>query len=91
MHVSSKFSCRALSRPRPLLALAAALAFVACAAIPAAPLRAEESPAPAAKDDAAKGKEGGFSVQLPQSPPLTPLKIGYLREMLEHPRPASRL
>ena len=30
-------------------------------------------------------------VQVPQSPPLTPLKIGYLRETLEHPRPASRL
>jgi ABC transporter substrate binding protein (PQQ-dependent alcohol dehydrogenase system) len=91
MHVSSKCPCRALKRRSPLLALAAALAFVAWAASTPAPLRAEEAPSPAAKDDAAKNKEGGFTVQLPQSPALTPLKIGYLRETLEHPRPASRL
>ena len=54
-------------------------------------MRAEEPPAPAAKSDAAKDKEGGFTIQLPQSPPLVPLKIGYLRESIDHPRPASRL
>jgi ABC transporter substrate binding protein (PQQ-dependent alcohol dehydrogenase system) len=55
--------------------------------------RAEEAtPAAPAADAAPKErKEGGFTIQLPQSPPLAPLKIGYLREMTEHPRPASRL
>ena len=89
MPVSSKFTCRALGRRRPLLALAAAL--LACAAITSAPLRAEDAPAPAAKDGTAKDKDGGFAVQVQQSPALAPLKIGYLRETLEHPRPASRL
>jgi ABC transporter substrate binding protein (PQQ-dependent alcohol dehydrogenase system) len=57
----------------------------------ASSLRAEEPPAPAAKSDTATDKEGGFMIQVPQSPPLTPLKIGYLRETVDHPRPASRL
>ena len=30
-------------------------------------------------------------IQVPQSPALTAIKIGYLREMAEHPRPVSRL
>jgi len=39
-----------------------------------------------------KGRpEGGFEVQVPQSPELAQLPIGYLREQVEHPRPASRL
>jgi len=36
-------------------------------------------------------KEGGVMVQMPQSPPLTPVLIGYIREAAEHPRPASRM
>jgi ABC transporter substrate binding protein (PQQ-dependent alcohol dehydrogenase system) len=74
------------------IGIAAALLFAAGAALTAATsLRAEEPPAPAAKSDAPKDKEGGFMIQVPQSPPLTPLKIGYLRETIDHPRPASRL
>jgi ABC transporter substrate binding protein (PQQ-dependent alcohol dehydrogenase system) len=38
-----------------------------------------------------KQREGGVSVQMPQSPEMMPLDIGYLREEVEHPRPASRL
>ena len=34
---------------------------------------------------------GGFEVQVPQSPEMTALKIGYIREDVAHPRPASRL
>jgi len=90
MLVSSKSSCRALKRPSPLLALVAALALMASAASIPSSLRAEEPPAPAAEDGAAK-KDGGVMVQVPQSPPLTPIKIGYLRETPERPRPASRL
>ena len=36
-------------------------------------------------------KEGGVMVQMPQSPPLTPVPIGYIREGAERPRPASRM
>ena len=91
MLLSSKSSCRALKRPSPLLALVAALALIASAASIPSSLRAEDPPSPAAADDAAKNKEGSFMVQVPQSPPLTPIKIGYLRETPERPRPASRL
>ncbi len=35
--------------------------------------------------------EGGFDVQIPQSPELAPLPIGYIHEKVDHPRPASRL
>jgi ABC transporter substrate binding protein (PQQ-dependent alcohol dehydrogenase system) len=38
-----------------------------------------------------KEREGGFSVPSLQSPPLRPVPIGYIREMVEHPLPASRL
>lgn len=35
--------------------------------------------------------EGGFEVQIQQSPGLMAVPIGYLRETVDHPRPASRL
>lgn len=35
--------------------------------------------------------EGGVQVVLPQSPPMTPVPIGYIREVLDQPRPASRM
>jgi ABC transporter substrate binding protein (PQQ-dependent alcohol dehydrogenase system) len=48
-------------------------------------------PVTALAEDASKTRpEGGFDVQLPQSPEMAPLKIGYIREEVEHPRPASR-
>jgi ABC transporter substrate binding protein (PQQ-dependent alcohol dehydrogenase system) len=47
---------------------------------------------PASAEDAPRtDKPGGVSVDIPQSPPLTPLPIGYIREIGEHPRPASRV
>jgi ABC transporter substrate binding protein (PQQ-dependent alcohol dehydrogenase system) len=46
---------------------------------------------PASKEDGKKEKEGGFSIQLPQSPPLLPVKVGYIRQSHDGPRPASRL
>jgi ABC transporter substrate binding protein (PQQ-dependent alcohol dehydrogenase system) len=47
---------------------------------------------PASAEDAPRvDKPGGVSVEIPQSPPLTPLPIGYIREVTEHPRPASRV
>jgi ABC transporter substrate binding protein (PQQ-dependent alcohol dehydrogenase system) len=92
MHLSSKFPCRGLRRREPLFGVAAALLLAAGAALTGAwSVRAEEPPAPAAKSDVPKDRDGGFVVQVPQSPPLTPLPIGYLRESVDHPRPASRL
>ena len=38
-----------------------------------------------------KPREGGFTVPIPQSPPLRAVPIGYIREVLDLPRPASRL
>jgi ABC transporter substrate binding protein (PQQ-dependent alcohol dehydrogenase system) len=84
-------SRRTSRRPGPFLGLAPALSLLAGMALAPVPAHAEESAAPAAKGDAPKDREGGFMIQVPQSPPLTPLQIGYLRESVEHPRPASRL
>jgi ABC transporter substrate binding protein (PQQ-dependent alcohol dehydrogenase system) len=36
-------------------------------------------------------REGGVQLQLPQSPEMKPVDIGYLREEVRGPRPASRL
>jgi ABC transporter substrate binding protein (PQQ-dependent alcohol dehydrogenase system) len=47
--------------------------------------------AASAEDASAVDKPGGVSVEIPQSPLLTPLPIGYIREVTEHPRPASRV
>ena len=44
-----------------------------------------------AEDAPQSDKPGGVSVEIPQSPQLTPVPIGYIREVVEHPRPASRL
>src|SRR5262245_18452747 len=90
MHFSSKFPCRGMRRRGPLLALAAVLALTASAASIPSSLRAEDPPAPAAEDGTAK-KDGGVMLQVPQSPALTPIKIGYLRESPERPRPPPRL
>jgi ABC transporter substrate binding protein (PQQ-dependent alcohol dehydrogenase system) len=58
----------------------------------AAPLAAAEDTR-GAKDgkQPTQEREGGFGLQVPQSPALTPIAIGYLREEVDHPRPASRL
>jgi ABC transporter substrate binding protein (PQQ-dependent alcohol dehydrogenase system) len=81
-----------MKRRGRLLGIATALLLMAVGVLTAATsLGAEEPPTPAAKSDAPKEREGGFMIQVPQSPPLTPLKIGYLRENIDHPRPASRL
>jgi ABC transporter substrate binding protein (PQQ-dependent alcohol dehydrogenase system) len=47
----------------------------------------EDSPADTAKTP----QEGGINVELPQSPKMTPVPVGYIREVLDQPRPASRL
>jgi ABC transporter substrate binding protein (PQQ-dependent alcohol dehydrogenase system) len=65
----------------PLFSASAALAvavLLCTAALPAAAQRSKE-------------REGGVSFQMPQSPEMAPVDIGYIRERVPHPRPASRL
>ena len=45
----------------------------------------------ASAEDAPADKPGGVSVEIPQSPPLVPVPIGYIRVITDHPRPASRV
>src|SRR6476646_6873827 len=67
--------------------------------LPGGAIAADDPPAaaaPAAAPDAAKtgrdaSKPGGIEVQMPQSPQLTPVLIGYIREIADRPRPASRM
>jgi len=95
------FMVRFLSFARPLplcrslcLASAGVLALWACLALaPSLALAADEA-VPAATDappTPAPKPEGGTQVQMPQSPALTPVPIGYLRQIVEHPRPSSRM
>ncbi|MDJ0512836.1 MAG: ABC transporter substrate-binding protein [Methyloceanibacter sp.] len=64
-----------------LTAVAAALFF----ALMTTPVSAADN-----KPDSER-REGGVAIKLPQSPPMMPIDIGYLREDVEKPRPASRL
>ena len=86
-----------LARPRRTL-LSVSLFCFALAAGVTMPWHAEaitadqppaEAPAPAAVPDAAK--PGGVRVQVPESPAMMPVPIGYLREIPDRPRPASRM
>jgi ABC transporter substrate binding protein (PQQ-dependent alcohol dehydrogenase system) len=67
--------------PLPLLVVVSLIAaFLGSSSI----TRAEETAPP-------REREGGFEVKMPQSPALTAVKIGYIRQVGEHPRPSSRL
>jgi hypothetical protein len=59
----------------------------------AAAIAADEQPAAGAPAPAAtpEAKPGGVQVQVPESPAMTPVSIGYLREIPDSPRPASRM
>ncbi len=51
-----------------------------------------EATAPAADAPASEKNPGGFTVEVPQSPPpKNPVPIGYIRQFGDHPRPASRV
>jgi ABC transporter substrate binding protein (PQQ-dependent alcohol dehydrogenase system) len=84
MPLPSKFSCRSFRQCPAFLGIAALS--LATLAIFASPTLSAEDAAPSAKE-----RDGGVMLQVPQSPPLTPVRIGYLREIGDHPRPASRL
>jgi ABC transporter substrate binding protein (PQQ-dependent alcohol dehydrogenase system) len=92
MHIMPKSFCRFLGQRASRTGFAAVCALAAASLLVCpALLKAEDAASPATEDGAAKAKDGGVMVQVPQSPPLTALKIGYLREVTEHPRPASRV
>jgi len=84
MQTSPKLLCRFFGQLTVVIFLLAAASLTA---------RAEDAASPDAASDAkpSQEKDGGVMIQVPQSPALAALKIGYLREMVEHPRPASRL
>jgi len=84
MQISPKLLCRIFGQ------LTLVLGFLAASSLTP---RAEDAASPEAPPAATPSQErdGGVMIQVPQSPALTALKIGYLREMVEHPRPASRL
>jgi len=100
----STIACRFFRHPTAVLGLCGTL-FLLTGLTLAGPeaMAADEPPAASSPDGATpaaadapdaerKRPEGGFMVEIPQSPPpKTPVPIGYLREMVEHPRPASRM
>ncbi len=59
------------------------VSFLLAGVLASVELRAEDAPR--------ADKPGGVAVEFPQSPALTPLPIGYIHEVGEHPRPASRV
>ena len=67
------------------LARATAIAAVMILGLTAGPASAADNDKPAQRND------GGVAIKLPQSPPMMPVDIGYLREEVAGPRPASRL
>ena len=67
------------SKPLPRLVLTAALIFSGTMCVPAW------------AGHPSKEREGGVSLQMPQSPEMMPVEIGYIREDTGRPRPASRL
>jgi ABC transporter substrate binding protein (PQQ-dependent alcohol dehydrogenase system) len=99
MKLQSKFPCRFFGHSPAILGLCGSLSLLAAVLVASAPaLAADETTAAPAADSAKPAapasdeKPGGFKVELPQSPtPKNPVPIGYIREITDHPRPASRL
>jgi ABC transporter substrate binding protein (PQQ-dependent alcohol dehydrogenase system) len=91
MQILSKLSCRFFGRLTSVLSLVTACSLVGGLILASPSTVRADDPAAPATDGGTKGKDGGVMIQVPQAPPLEPLKIGYLREVLEHPKPASRV
>ena len=68
-------------------------------ALSASAFASDEAPTPpapsaapaAAGSDRDTAKPGGVEVQMQQSPQMTPVPVGYIRVIPDHPRPASRM
>ena len=84
MQLFSKSPCRFFRQSIGFLGFVAAISLAAATILLPVTPRAEEAKPP-------REREGGFELQLPQSPELKAIKIGYLREIGDQPRPASRL
>src|SRR3972149_11300264 len=82
MQLLCKFFCRLFRQPASFLGLAASLSLLAGVMLASLATDAEEAPRSGAQDSAgaAPKREGGVMIQVPQSPPLTAVRIGYLRE-----------
>lgn len=101
MSLVAKSPCRIFRHSFAVLGLCGSLSFLgnlpgSAPALagdePPAAAAAPDSAAPAAEAPASDNKPGGFTVELPQSPtPKNPVPIGYIRQMTDHPRPASRV
>jgi len=103
MQLLSKIACRFFRHPIALLGLCGALSLLTGVMLASAVAMAADEPPAAASPDSAppaadapaaekERPERGFMIEIPQSPPpKTPVPIGYLREMGDHPRPASRM
>ncbi len=87
-----KAFCRFFGQSNPLPAAAGARSLLAVAVSVAPSVLNAEDAAPAPQTDVTpKQDKDGVMLQVPQSPPLEPLPIGYIREVGERPRAASRL
>jgi ABC transporter substrate binding protein (PQQ-dependent alcohol dehydrogenase system) len=95
MQLSPMIFGRLARRNSAFLALCAALSLFAGLLLSAAAVMAADEPPAAAPKDAGPAQppaaEGSTHIEAPQSPPMTPVPIGYLRQAAEHPRPSSRM
>ena len=66
-------------------------AWLVAAALAVTPARAEDASPSAPPSDATAGKPGGIQFPMQQSPAMRAVPIGYIREIVDHPRPASRV
>lgn len=73
------------AKPSTVLAFATLFATSLLAATTAGPVFAADT------DQRSEQREGGVRFQVPQSPEMVPVDIGYLREEVAAPEPASRL
>jgi ABC transporter substrate binding protein (PQQ-dependent alcohol dehydrogenase system) len=77
--------------PYPSIAVLLGLCGFLAVAVLSPAVLAADAPKDAAQAADKQRPEGGVGFQMQQSPELTPLPVGYLREVTEHPRPASRV
>ena len=98
MSMVAKSPCRIFRHSLAVLGLCGSLSLLGSltASVPALagdePAAAEPAAPPAADAPASERKPGGFTVEVPQSPtPKNPVPIGYIRQVGDHPRPASRV
>jgi ABC transporter substrate binding protein (PQQ-dependent alcohol dehydrogenase system) len=83
--------CPLFGQRAAALGFSGLLCLIAGALLLSAPAQATDEPGKEQAPGWTKPREGGFVVPIPQSPGLRAVPIGYLREMVERPRPSSRV